>query len=102
MPTRIWRKETSSSTSAWGGLTWALSTVRSDALPSGVVEPQIAVALESAGPIYRAHLWDRHRRENAQWIEKYEPVIQNHSASVTKALAAALSVHKLAEAANPG
>jgi hypothetical protein len=70
----------------------ALATMSGDSLPPGVVDPKIAAALESAAPIYRAHLWDRHRRANAEWIEKYAPIARQHSASVTKALAAAYRV----------
>jgi hypothetical protein len=70
----------------------ALATVRGDSLPDGVVEPQTAAALESGAPIYRTHLWDRHRRSNAEWIENFGPIIRQHSASVTKALAAAYHV----------
>ena len=66
--------------------------IRGDSPPDGVVELQTAAALESAAPIYRTHLWDRHRRANAQWIENYGPMIQQHSASVMKALAAAYHV----------
>ena len=68
----------------------ALSTIADGAAsPTGAVEPEIATALNLAAPIYRAHLWERHRRENQRWIEEFAPKIESHSATLMKALAGA-------------
>src|SRR4051794_25022025 len=61
-------------------------------LPLGVAEPEIRSALNSAAPIYRAHLWEQHRRDNERWIREFSPIVQRHAASVTSALAAAYHV----------
>src|SRR5438552_4270228 len=63
-----------------------------ESLPLAIVEPEIVAALNAAAPIYRAHLWDRHRRENEQWIAEFVPLVKQHAAAVTKALAVAYHV----------
>jgi hypothetical protein len=64
----------------------------SPALPPGTVEPKIAAALNGAAPVYRAHLWEHHRRDNERWIAGFRPLVEHHAAAVTKALAAAYHV----------
>jgi len=66
-------------------------------LPAGSVELGIVAALNAAAPIYRAHLWEQHRRANEEWIAKFAPMIQQHATSVTKALEAAYQVKWPAE-----
>lgn len=61
-------------------------------LPPGTIEPRIAAALNAAAPVYRAHLWERHQRDNQRWIDEFRPVVERHAAAVTKALAAAYHV----------
>jgi hypothetical protein len=59
-------------------------------LRPGVIEPEIAAVLNEAAPIYRARLWEEHRRANAAWIAAHTPEIRRYSAAVKKAIAAAL------------
>lgn len=61
-------------------------------LPPDAVEPAIVAALNRAAPVYRAHMWEQHRRANEEWITKFAPQVRQHAASVTKALAAAYQV----------
>lgn len=63
-----------------------------EALPPDAVEPAIVAALNAAAPIYREHLWERHRRENEQWITKFHATIEKHAAAITQALANAYQV----------
>jgi hypothetical protein len=51
------------------------------------IEPGIVGALNDAASVYRAHLWEEHRRENAGWIAAHGPAIREHSAAVKKAIA---------------
>lgn len=67
----------------------ALASISGDVLPASAVEPEIAAALNAAAPIYRAKLWDRHRRDNEEWIAAHAPLIQRHASSMIRALAAA-------------
>jgi len=57
------------------------------ALKSNKIDPKIVAALDSAAPIYRAHLWDQHRRANDYWIATYGPAIRQHAVAVKKAIA---------------
>ncbi|MFY9824350.1 MAG: hypothetical protein WAM82_23440 [Thermoanaerobaculia bacterium] len=61
-------------------------------LPEGLVEPGVLAALNRAAPIYRTHLWPEHRRANEEWIAAVRPLVEQHSAALTKALADAYHV----------
>ena len=65
----------------------------SSPVPSGAIDPAIASALNSAAPIYRGHLWEKHRAENDRWIAEFAPLVQQHAATAIKALAAAYHVN---------
>jgi hypothetical protein len=67
----------------------ALALIGPDSLPADAVEPAIAAALNSAAPLYRAQLWEQHRRANDQWIAAREPLVRRHAPALAKMLSAA-------------
>src|SRR4051812_38953043 len=65
----------------------ALALIGVDTLPAAeFVDPAVAAALNTAAPLYRAELWDRHRRANDKWIAAREPLVRRHGAALAKAL----------------
>jgi hypothetical protein len=61
-------------------------------LPAGLLEPDLASALNRAAPIYRARLWSDQNRVNEAWIRKMGPIIDEHAPSMMKKLADAYHV----------
>jgi hypothetical protein len=77
----------------------ALAQVQGDGLlPPGVVDSELAAALDAAAPIFRAHVWPARRRENERWIEGTRPIVERLAGDVTDDLAAA---YRLAWPAEP-
>ncbi len=59
-------------------------------LPPNVIESPIANALSTAAPIYRAHLWPEHRKEDDEWIAAHCSGVQRYDRQVRMAIAEAL------------
>jgi len=58
-------------------------------IQSNEIEPKIVAALNGAAPIYRAHRWDEHQRENDRWIAAHASALQQHAPTVKQAIAKA-------------
>jgi hypothetical protein len=61
------------------------------------IESKIAAALNDAAPVYRAHRWAEHRKENADWIAAHGPAIREHAVAVRQAIADAFHAVPLRE-----
>jgi hypothetical protein len=59
-------------------------------LQSKLIKPRIAAALNRAAPVYRAHLWPEHRRQDEEWIATHCSDIQRFDRDVKKAISTAL------------
>jgi hypothetical protein len=59
-------------------------------LQSNLIDPQIASALNTAAPAYRAHVWPEHRRQDEEWIDAHCSDIQRFDRDVKKAISMAL------------
>jgi hypothetical protein len=51
-------------------------------LPSGITK-----VLESAGAVYRAHLWSDHDRTNRRWIARVAPPVEEQGVGISERLA---------------
>jgi len=49
--------------------------------------PKLAQALESAAPVYRAHLWPDHDRANRRWILRVAPLVIEQGVGLSERLA---------------
>ena len=49
--------------------------------------PALAQALEHAAPVYRAHWWPQHDRENRRWIAQVAPLVRQNSVGLAQRLA---------------
>jgi len=61
-------------------------------LPRGLLTPELTGALNGAAPVYRAHVWPEQERRNDAWIAATEPLVAEHAAMLTAALASAYGV----------
>src|SRR5882724_1103105 len=59
-------------------------------LQLNLVAPQVATALNAAAPVYRAHVWPDHQREDNEWIAAHCSDIQRFDRDVKKAISMAL------------
>jgi hypothetical protein len=57
------------------------------AIQTAAIDSKIAEALNGAAPVYRAHRWEEHRKENERWIAEKSPLIRQHAAPLKKAIA---------------
>lgn len=48
---------------------------------------KLTQVLESAAPVYRAHLWPEHDRANRRWILRVTPLVQEQGVSLSERLA---------------
>jgi len=49
--------------------------------------PKLTQVLESAAPIYRAHLWQEHDRANRRWIARVAPLVRDQGVGISERLA---------------
>jgi hypothetical protein len=49
--------------------------------------PKLAQALETAAPVYRAHLWPDHDRANRRWILRVSPLVIEQGVGLSERLA---------------
>jgi hypothetical protein len=61
-------------------------------IPSHLIEPQIASALNGAAPVYRVHQWPEHKREDEEWIAAHCSDIQRFDGKIKQAISKALGV----------
>lgn len=57
---------------------------------SNRIDPKLRAALNAAEPVYRAHQWDEHSKENELWITAHVPAITQHGQAIKQAIANAL------------
>jgi hypothetical protein len=62
------------------------------ALPAGTLDDPLRTALNRAAPVYRAHLWPEHGRQNELWIAALAPLAWRHAEELVHELAAAYRV----------
>src|SRR5215468_5223312 len=48
---------------------------------------QLTQTLESAAPVYRAHLWNEHDRSNRRWISAVAPLVRRNGLDLSHRLA---------------
>ncbi|HEV2687516.1 MAG TPA: hypothetical protein VGV35_03150 [Bryobacteraceae bacterium] len=58
-------------------------------LKGSALPPELIVTLESAAPVYKAHLWPEHNQGNIAWIETAKPLLTKYAAALSKELAKA-------------
>ncbi len=49
--------------------------------------PKITQVLESAAPVYRAHLWADHDRANRRWVARVAPLVEEQGVGISERLA---------------
>jgi hypothetical protein len=48
---------------------------------------QLTQVLETAAPVYRAHLWPEHDRANRRWIQRVAPLVRDQGVGLSERLA---------------
>jgi hypothetical protein len=66
-----------------------LAKTSTTVLRSDGIEPEIVQALNGAAPVYRAHRWTEHQRENERWIAVHGPSIRQYAAVIKRSIAKA-------------
>jgi len=51
------------------------------------LRPELVTALEQAAPVYRAHWWQGHDRENRAWVAGVAPLVEQLGAGLSRKLA---------------
>jgi hypothetical protein len=50
------------------------------AIQTAAIDSKISEALNGAAPVYSAHRWEEHQKENERWIAEKSPLIRQHAA----------------------
>ncbi len=62
----------------------------STVLKSNLVDSRIADALNRAAPVYQAHLWPEHQKEDEEWVVTHCSDIQRYDVDVKNSIGTAL------------
>jgi hypothetical protein len=67
-------------------------TLQTGTLPADQAEPAIVDALNAVAPIYRAHVWPAHRKQDHDWIAANCSDVQHYDRAAKEAIATAFRV----------
>ena len=63
-----------------------LSGTRKKTCDAGL-PPKLTHVLETAAPVYRAHLWTEHDRDNRRWVARVAPLVEEQGVGISQRLA---------------